>query len=468
MPRFLLIGLIALSLRVFAQEPPDCRPPHSQAAVSREQALPLVERMLRGVSGCQKDALFLAELGQLLNVLGRHLEAADHLERAIMLDADLKDAQLSYAIALAGIGDTRSAIAFIEGLLADPALPAELRAHIERQKTTLTLIAAPASWQRRFSLATRLGYDSNLLGSPNLGSLALTLPGQTLILPLDDSYLARSGTYARADAQLDLHHAAPGGGRWDMLASLRSRVSPSVPKADSNQFELLLERSTHMPATLPAGVTRQTGAYMNVSVLTLSANSGTRYDALGFAGGLGLTWRAPFAAECRSRLGGEITERRYLDNQVLSGRYKGATIFNACEAPSGVQALLGFKAGRDSPIDSARAGGAQRQFSLRMATYLPLAVLGTGLRWPWLEASRAGVLLDYERSHQADSTGYSPILNDGSVRSVSRQAMRLEYQHPLSASLRWVLGAEQVAQASTLGLFRLDSWGVHTGLRLVW
>ena len=468
MRRLLLIGLLALPLRIAAQESPDCSPPLPLASASREQALPVVERMLKVVHVCQKDALFLAALGQLLNMLGRYLEAADHLERALMLDADLKDAQLSYAIALAAIGDTRSAVALIDSLLADPALPADLRQHIERRKATLTAVAAPAAWQRRISLATRIGYDSNLLGSPNLGNLALTLAGQTLILPLDVSYLARSGTFARADAQLDLHHAAPGGGRWDMVSSLRSRASPSVRKADSNQIEFLVERSQNMPASLPAGSARQAGAYINASALALSANSGTRYDALGLAGGLGLAWRLPFAAECRSRWGAEITERRYSDNQVLSGRYRGTTFFSACEASSGVQSLLGFKAGHDTPVDPDRAGGAQRQFSLRLATYLPMAVLGASARWAWLGTSRAGVLLDFERSHQTDSTGYSPILNDGGIRIVARQATRLEYQHPFSASLRGVLGAERVAQTSTLALFKLDSWGLHTGLRLVW
>ena len=79
--------------------------------------------MLAAVPACQKDAAFLAALGQLLNSQGRYLEATDHLERALMLDPGLKDAQLSYAIALAGTGDVSSATALLDDLLADPACP---------------------------------------------------------------------------------------------------------------------------------------------------------------------------------------------------------------------------------------------------------------------------------------------------------------------------------------------------------
>lgn len=441
---------------------------HAQSAICALQGAS-VQQMLDAVPVCQKDAPFLAALGQQLNREGRYLEAADHLERALMLDPSLKDAQLSYAIALTGSGDTLSATALIANLLADPDLPAALRALIERQQATLgAMLAAPepSGWQRRLTLAARVGYDSNLMGSPNLQSLALTLSGQTLVLPLDASYLARSGGYARADALAELHHSAGDGTRWDAVASLRSRYSPVLSEAGSSQIDLLLERS-HNPQTPNFGASA-VGSYFNLSGSSLEAKAGTHYSALGPAGGA--TWRS--ADGCQARLGFEAQERNYLGNQVLSGRYRGVAGFWSCEQPSGVQWLVGLKAGRDAAQDAQRPGGDQRQASLRLTGFLPLngltGSLATDLAPALATLRRGGLLFDVEQSWQADASGYSPIIDSGATRNVARRAARLEYQHPVSASAMWLLGAEWVAQTSNLPLFGQSSWGTYSGLRVSW
>lgn len=417
-----------------------------------------VQGMLNALPLCQKDALFLATLGQRLNKLGRHLEAADHLERALMLEPNLKDAQLSYAIALTGSGDMLSATALLEQMLSDPSLPAELRPLIEKQKTTLLdfvgasrlsplATVSPTGWQSRFTLATRVGFDSNLLGSPNLDSLALTMAGQTLVLALDESYLARRGSYARADAQLDLQHSAADGSRWDAMASLRSRYSAAVAEAGSTQIDLLLERSHTVPNIL--------GSYFNVAASALESRSGMHYTATGLA--VGGAWRSGMVSGCQARAGFEWQARDYLTNPVLSGRYSGVAGYLSCVQSSGLQWLAGLKLGRDLAQDSDRPGGDQQQASLRLSAFVPLNT-----------PQRTGLLIDIEQSQQTDATGYSPIIDNGSTRSVVRRAARLEYQHPLGPATLWVVGAERVAQSSTLTLFQQDSWGAYSGLRVSW
>ena len=116
-----LAALTALPGLARAADAASCASPPVQQDPAPETTL---EHMLAAVPACQKDAPFLATLGQLLNSQGRYLEAADHLERALMLQPSLKDAQLSYAIALTGSGDVQSAAALLDNLLADPALPA--------------------------------------------------------------------------------------------------------------------------------------------------------------------------------------------------------------------------------------------------------------------------------------------------------------------------------------------------------
>ena len=89
------------------------------------------------LSRCQKDADFLATLGQRMNRLGRHSEAAEHLERALLLDPARQDVQMAYAFALVGLGQASSARGFLQDLLKDQSLPADLRAQIQRQENAL-------------------------------------------------------------------------------------------------------------------------------------------------------------------------------------------------------------------------------------------------------------------------------------------------------------------------------------------
>jgi tetratricopeptide (TPR) repeat protein len=441
-----LLFLLGLAAAAQAQDALGCAPD------------PSVDRMLAAVPRCQKDAMFLATLGQRLNAQGRYLEAADHLERALMLDANLKDAQLSYAIALTGSGDISSAAALLEQMLRDPGMPVTLRALIQQQKAALADVAAASrftslaagdahAWQGRFTLAARVGYDSNLMGSPNLDSLALTLSGQTLVLALDESYLARGGSYTRADAQFDLQRRAADGSRWDAVASLRSRYSPTLAEAGSTQADLLIERSQSQPGAL--------GTYINASASALESKAGMHYSAASL--GAGAVWRGGAESACQARAGAEWQARNYLTNPVLSGRYSGLAGYWSCQQPTGLQWLLGLKTGRDAAQDAARPGGDQSQSSVRLAGYIPLAATG-----------QRGLLWDFEQSQQTDASGYSPIIDDGGTRSVSRRAARLEYQHTLAVGAQWLLGLERVAQSSSLPLFQQDNWGAYSGLRVSW
>jgi hypothetical protein len=81
---------------------------------------------------------------------------------------------------------------------------------------------------------------------------------------------------------------------------------------------------------------------------------------------------------------------------------------------------------------------------------------------------QGGLLLDFEQSQQTDASGYSPIIDSGSIRSLSRRSVRLEYQQTVASATQWVLGAERVVQSSSLPLFQQDSWGAYSGLRVSW
>jgi hypothetical protein len=395
---------------------------------------------------CQRDAPYLAALGNVLNKKGRYAEASDHLERALMLAPDLKGAKLDYAISLAGTGDTDSAGALLDDLLADPAVPAQLRTAMERQRA----LWAGTNWRSTVLLTARIGHDSNLLGAPDLSSLTLTFPGQSVLLPLDASAQARAGTYNRADLQLELQKRTAAGGEFDSFISVRDRHSGAVPEADSRQYDAVVEHSTYQRQA------KASGFYVGASASLLDAALGIRYNAYGLSAGLG---NSRWVSGCDVRSGLEWQQRKYLSNDLLSGRDTGLAGSIACERPN-VQWLLSAKAGVDAARSADRAGGDQTQYSLRAAMVTPAfgpKVLAKGQLWA-----------DIELGESRDHTGFSALLESGRLRVVRRSSGRIEYQYPFANRLQGIAGAELVVQRSSIALFANRSWGPYLALRSAW
>jgi tetratricopeptide (TPR) repeat protein len=478
--RAVLLSALTLlpSIAVWAQ--------HANSACSAlksdiEQAANPLERMQAALPTCANDAVFLTGLGALLNRQLRYSEAQDHLERALMLEPGLLNAQLNYAIALAGSGDLASAEAMLDRMLDNPDMPVSLRRAIAQQKAALNNTYAPTEWQSRLSLGLRVGYDSNLLGSPNLAAVTLTYPTQNLVLQLDESYLSKGGGYLRADAQWDVRKQDPDGTRWDLLASLRSRYSPVDSAAGSTQADLAVERSRYEIVSAPQGRPASAqGTYFGLSVSELTAHAGTHYNAVGLAGGWGRNWSGNILnnvsaetpgkalANCQARLGGEFQDRSYLNNQLLSGRYSGLSASMACNETGGWQWLAGLKAGRDLAKDGTRPGGDQSQINLRLAASVAVADLFSG-PGNWVSPlHRGSFLADVDFGNYHDSKAYSEIIDSGRSRIINRAAARLEYQHPVAKSFQWVTGAEWVSQRSTVELFRQQSWGGYMAVRTTW
>ncbi|MBC5764742.1 tetratricopeptide repeat protein [Ramlibacter albus] len=420
----------------------DCRAPDT---AGDETTLNL---LVQRVPDCQRDAAFLAALGHFLNERGRYVEAADHLERALLLEPGFKGAQVDYAIALAGVGDLASALSLVENLLAESDLPPALRPVLERQRAGWT---RGSGTQMRLVLNTRVGYDSNLLGTPNLTSLALTFPGQTVVLPLDESYKRKGGIYGRVDLQLEARRDSGQYGQWDAFVGLRSRRSGAVADVGSDQLDLALQYNNYQRAP------GRRGFFAGASTSVLHARTGLNYRARSLVAGLGAT-RA--ASGCDGRLGLDLQERDYLNNPVLSGRYSGFSLNWTCDGSRRVQWLASVRAGVDRARDPQRPGGDQHQYSARGAAVWT----GVGLG----ERPQGQVLVDAELSVSRDRTSYSPLLESGRLREVKRSTLRAEYQYPVSRSLQLLVGTEWAVQRSAIVLFSSRSWGPYVALRSTW
>jgi tetratricopeptide (TPR) repeat protein len=490
------LAWVAAPLCVVAQEPAPAAVARPVPALCRELAeQTLTEKTLpqwqAAVPACQYQPQWLASLGNVLNQLGRYREAVDHLERALLLDARLIDAQIDYAIALAGVGDTLSAQGMLASLLETPELPEPMRATLQQQQAALAKGQSPtlrtARWQARAQLGLLVGRDSNLLGAPNIGSLALTLGDITQVLPLESSYLAKAGNYNRTEAAVHARRRETDGPQWDLLASVRHRASPSVPEAGSDQYEIMAERSTIGTRADRNGH----GSYVRASAAALDTRLSGRYTVLGLAAGWGRSLSAATpqgtlqqatvqqgaiqqdsATECQLRAGGELQERRYQANPTLSGQYRGLALGWSCQGlalplqgAQSVQWVASLRAGQDHPLDATRPGGMQTQTSLQLQMQAPAALLVATAQGQWQ--------LTGEWSTSRDATTYSPWLENGAVRHIDKRAARIEYLrsiHAASSGGHWQLqaGVEWAQHQSNLALFGLRSWGPYAGLRFGW
>lgn len=421
------------------------------------------------VPTCQNRPDWLANLGHLLNGQGRYKEAADHLERALMLDPDLLDAQIDYAIALAGTGDLLSARGLLESALTHNNLPERLREPLQRQMLALDTLRPPQqpkAWLTRLHLGVLLGHDSNLLGAPNLTGLPLTLGNTTQILPLEPGYLAQPGRYMRHEATIHTLHRQPDGEQWDVLLNFRQRRSQDLVQASADQYEWVTERST-----LGAGADPNTaGSYLRASLAKLHTQVSGGYKVHALAGGWGRSLSVGNAGPvCQARAGLEWQARRFEDNSILSGNYKGLAANWSCmpalNGQAGQQWQAAVRVGQDAPQDATRAGGTQDQSAFQLQWTVPAHQIMTAARGHWQ--------MDAEWVLARDSTAYSPLLENGAVRKMYKQVTRLEYQRQLAWALageawQFKLGYEYLGNHSNLPLFNMRSQGPYISLRVQW
>ena len=386
-------------------------------------------------SPCWSSPDFLAQLGHLLIIQGLYIDALDYLERAVMLDPSLKSAQVDYALALSGSGDAPSGAAMLKQLLGDPSLPVELAPSLLAAKS----IFSDGAWRSKGLAGLTLGYDSNLLGAPNLGNLALTVSGQTVVLPLAPGYQAKAGGYSQGDMQYEAQKVDLEGNRYDVYASARQRYVPIDSNGNYTQLNVVGEYG------------RSVGwgqAYVNASV-----NSYQSYvESLYSAPGVGFGGIMPLSGSCTARLGVNGALRRYNTNSILSGNYLGLQSIIGCPDPVYWQLIAGW--GVDNPVNTQRPGGAQRQTTLRALTILP--------------AGPGQLLLDAQLAYYIDTNGYSNLLESDRLRSISQYSLKGEYQYALNRSWQLVGGYNWVNQISTLSLFGFNSSGPYLALRFGW
>ena len=216
--------VLALSRPLSAQEAEDC--PDLGPYVADQESRGQLEWLRVGgelngfLTQCLDSTEYFALIGAAWLNGGLLAEAAEALERALLLDPDNGAAQIDYAEALYLQGQLFSALELNEQILARPDLPANLRPALERRQEQWRAASRDTSFRGDFLL----GYDSNLNGAPDPGQITLTIAGENVLLALDEAFEAISGPYANLGLAARHRRLAPGH-QHNFAVEVQGRVS---------------------------------------------------------------------------------------------------------------------------------------------------------------------------------------------------------------------------------------------------
>jgi hypothetical protein len=290
-------------------------------------------------------------------------------------------------------------------------------------------------------LGLATGFDDNLMGSTGHDQLELTVPGARLTLQTAPEQLARAGRFVRADFRYDGDLLNTLNARWHYSLVASQRRTDYSP-ANLDQLGLLVERSATNPLASYAPYALALHQQQKRGGVTLLQQTQ-----------LGLGYDLPatvYGMACSQRLGTEVQQLRYPDSPALDGNYRGLLSQTYCPA-RGLQ--LQLRLGQDHALQTNRPGGGQSQRSLRMVKDTSVGI--------------GKLSLEIEYTRQNDQSGYSPLLENNTVRQVQRVAHRAEYGWT-AGRLRPYLSFESLRQQANLPLFDSQNQVLTLGLRSTW
>ncbi len=424
-------------------------------------------------------------LGALALKTGDASLAAGALERAVLFRPERAGAWLDLAFAATALGDAGAARAYIEHIETHFSAPPPLRALIASLRTRLErpepTPLSPRRWRGEASLLA--GRDSNANAGLSIDSLSLTLPGGTLAADIAPESRARGDTVALAQAFVHWRRPAgegaagedgPGtliqhlfGSNVGLEAYALWRERAYANEAASRTRSLLAGGALAWP--IAGGTAAGATANLGIQVEQLDRGGSTAYQAarIILAAERDLTlpdlplpmvpdgWRRQLGVDldaCRVGAGLEAESRRYPVLSALDGQILWLTGQWRCRnsAWGGEQGVM-LRLGEDRP-NGERPGGATLRTEARA---LVSARLPYGLR---LEG-----LLYFDMAR--DRAGYSPLLEDGAARRLSRLGARAELARTIAPGWEALAVIEAWRQHSNLAIFGQRDGSVLAGVR---
>lgn len=417
----------------------------------------LLLRMERSREACLNDAPFLALLGALWLESGEPAQALLWLERSLLLAPDTPGAVADHALALAALGE-RTALAELLLRWRDRQdIPPALRNRLDRAWASSTR-QVPASagntprrglreWTWRRTVSALYGNESNLDRSPRLTEITLSSPDGPIDLPLAVPFVPRAGRAWVGEGSLQGQYATAPDTLWQLGVQLGARHSREQPDTDHDQAQVALARWQQHDGWR---------SQLQATALRVGGPLSDPYRALTLGAAVEREWNG-----CFGRAGLDAEWRQQEVNTIADSRTFSVQSGLQCRLQRwpGWGAGLALRASLDMPLDPARPGGRQSQYTLGLRASGPVAAgfrLELGWRQAWL----------------TDATGYSPLLEADARRRQRQQQFSLELSRPLpqtwAGTPEWVLQVQGLRQASNIKLFQHRGASSFTGLRWDW
>lgn len=412
---------------------PDCQ----LRAAGNQSSEALIARAQQLEHECTKDVDFLFNYGLLLSGKGLYDLAADRFEGVLMRAPNHWPARIEYAIALEGIGDRSAADALLSELEVDPGLPENIRAELQVRRRQWQAQRSDGKLLWRHSMTLLGGYDNNLLGSPRITSLSLTLPNGTLPVTLDPSSKPRAGGFTRLDWRQDARYINNDGSYWNAALAANFRFAPGQSETNFSLAGFALER-------ISPG---QHGFYAQMAMQNLNTASGDIYRLAGIGTGWDLNHQA---YSCRTRVGMEMQYRTFPRTEILNGQYLGALLQASCP--------------RSGWLVRLRAGGEHAEYDIRPGGNQIRTAISVGKNTIW---GKHQVFADVNLEHQQDSRGYSPLLENNLTRKINKSIYRIEYTY-LDQTIEPIVGIERLDQRANIPLYNTSTLMAYIGLRWLW
>jgi hypothetical protein len=385
---------------------------------------------------CLDSAEFFALYGAAQLNNGKVAEAAESLERALLLEPDNGAAQVDYAQVLYLQGDLFSALAMNQQILSRKDLPEALRVVVAQRQS---------DWNSRTrELSTQLdllaGYDSNLNGAPDTGQVTLTLAGEPIVLTLNEEFQTKSGPYINARLGSRYRLRTPRT-QHNWVTEMRTRASEDTA-SDLLQFD------GRYGFVRPG---RQHGWQLNAGVSHLLFGGTSLYTATDTQA----IYLPSSSRSCKPYYGLAVQHQLFHGQRQLDAVESQFSVGMNCPLARGIAARRQQLSAEVSwlgnfALESGRPGGDRHgwQANLNWQLALPVGELRSQLNHTQL----------------ADKQGYTSLLADGARRWLSRSYVLLQYRRPLFKDATLLLNLYRQRQRSNLELFRSIDSTVEIGI----
>lgn len=404
------------------------------------------------VAQCIRHPEFLAAYGALWLDDGEPDQALIWLERALLLNPGQLGAQFDHALALAALGQSEALTELLGAWRGRTDIPVALRRKIAAMAApagtyafqSVRLGGAPTGfWRSRGTLASLLGYESNLDRSPRLSELTLTVPEGPVTLPVTST--PRKGPAVLSSLSWQVAGKTAAGQFWRTGVDLQARAAMHESPTNWQQ------RQWSFGGSQPWG----------------AAFAQAGMDAIWVGGALGEPYRLiryRIALErslvgCVWQGGLEHEQRRQRTTSTANSDTSAAVVAFTCPSATPMGWAFGGALRRavDDPLEAGRPGGRQQQWT-------------AGLNAQGLLANGARMELSLRRQLAKDQEGYSAQLDYGARRNLAQTQWSAEFARPLQSvpGSEWVLQASGTLQKSNLPLFNSNAAAAYTGLRWAW